>query len=276
MKNCIKLICLDLDGTTLKDISNISKENIQSIRKANDKGIKIALTTGRLFIHGMYFSKIIGIDSYIIGNNGTYVYDTSKDKIIYSSFLGVDNLVKIYKFVKGKNFNVHYSTIDTIYSNVSIRDHHNETEKGNYAMKEVIVENEEEWISIFEKHGNEICKAVAYSDEISKLEILINEIKNTNEFEVEYSWENTVEILKKGDGKGTGVRNLKNYLGINTNNVMCIGDSENDISMFGESGYKVAMGNAIEILKEKSDFVTLGVLENGVSYAIEKLLEQYS
>ena len=272
---CIKLICLDLDGTTLKDISNISKENICSIRKAYHKGIKIALSTGRLFIHGLYFSKVINIYSYIIGNNGTYVYDTLNDKVIYSSFFGVDNLVKIYKFVKGKNFNVHYSTIDTIYSNVSISDYHNESNKGKYAMKEVVIEDEKYWYSVFEKHGNEICKAVVYSDDIAELELILNEIRDTNEFQVEYSWENTVEILKKGDGKGTGVKILKNYLGIDTKNVMCIGDSENDVSMFVESGYKVAMGNAIDILKEKADFVTLDVLDNGVSYAIEKLLEQY-
>ena len=58
MENNIKLICLDLDGTTLKDISNISEKNIDYIRQAYNKGIKIALTTGRLFVHGMYFSKL--------------------------------------------------------------------------------------------------------------------------------------------------------------------------------------------------------------------------
>ncbi|EIA29412.1 Putative hydrolase of the HAD superfamily, partial [Candidatus Arthromitus sp. SFB-4] len=68
MHSNIKLICLDLDGTTLKDISNISEGNIEYINKAYNSGIKIALVTGRLFIHCLYFSKVLGIPIYAVGN----------------------------------------------------------------------------------------------------------------------------------------------------------------------------------------------------------------
>lgn len=273
MENNIKLICLDLDGTTLKDISNISEKNIDYIRQAYKKGIKIALTTGRLFVHGMYFSKVLNIPTYIISNNGTYVYDVGKNLIVYSSFFGVDNLVKIHKFVKKKYFNVHYSTIDTIYSNSVLEDYDDEDKKGEYAMKEVVIEREESWEDIFKNHGGNICKVVVSSDEIEKLEDMLIRIREIGDFEVEYSWVNTVEILKKGEGKGTGIRNLKKYLNLETENIMCIGDGENDISMFKECGYKVAMKNGIDKLKDMADFITLDVSEDGVAYAIKKLLE---
>lgn len=273
MENNIKLICLDLDGTTLKDISNISEKNIDYIRQAYKKGIKIALTTGRLFVHGMYFSKILNIPTYIISNNGTYVYDVDKNLIIYSSFFGVDNLVKIHKFVKEKYFNVHYSTIDTIYSNNVLKDYDDEDKKGEYAMKEVVIESEESWEDLFKNYGSNICKVVVSSDEIEKLENMLIKVREIGDFEVEYSWVNTVEILKKGEGKGTGIRNLKKYLNLKTENVMCIGDSENDVSMFKECGYKVAMKNGIDKLKDMADFITLDVSEDGVAYAIKKLLE---
>ncbi len=275
MDKHIKLICLDLDGTTLRDISTISDRNVYSIKKAYDMGIKIAFVTGRLFVHSMYFSQVIGIKPYIICNNGTYVYDTISGSLLYSSFLGVDNLVKIYKFVKGKNFNVHYSTIDTIYSNTEMKDYVNEHVKGKYTMNVFVVYSEDYWKSIFKNKGDQICKAVIACDDNKKLEIVLEEIRKTDEFEVEYSWINTVEILKKGDGKGNGIKVLKGYLGLNTENVMCIGDGENDISMFCESGCRVAMGNAIDKLKDKADFITLNVSEDGVAYAIERLLENY-
>lgn len=273
MKKDIKLICLDLDGTTLKDVSNISEENIRYIRKAYDSGIKIALTTGRIFVHAVYFSKILNIPAYVISNNGTYVYDTEKDIKIYSSILGVENLDKIHKFVNEKDFHVHYSTIDTIYSNIAVEDYHDEHLKGEYAFKEVVVNDDDMWKDIFKNHGNDITKVVISSENMDKLKELITKVKNIGEFEVEYSWINTLEILKKGEGKGTGVRNLRNYLEIDKENVMCIGDSENDMSMFKECGYKVAMGNAIDKLKQEADFVTLDVSQDGVSYAIKKLLE---
>ena len=102
---------------------------------------------------------------------------------------------------------------------------------------------------------------------------MLIKVREIGDFEVEYSWVNTVEILKKGEGKGTGIRNLKKYLNLKTENVMCIGDSENDVSMFKECGYKVAMKNGIDKLKDMADFITLDVSEDGVAYAIKKLLE---
>lgn len=273
MDNNIKLICLDLDGTTLKDISSISDENIKYIRMAYEKGIKIALATGRLFIHGLYFTKLLDIPTYIIGNNGTYVYDCEKNKVIYSSFFGVENLEKIHKFVGEKHFNAHYSTIDTIYSNNKIKDYHDEENKKEYSMKELVIDNDDQWISIFTNYGGNISKVVVSSENNDYLSDLINKIKDIGDFEIEYSWVNTVEILKKGEGKGKGVLELRKYLNIDKENIMCIGDSENDISMFRESGYKVAMNNAIEKLKSQADFITLDFDKDGVAYAIKKLLE---
>ena len=128
---------------------------------------------------------------------------------------------------------------------------------------------------MFDLHGNIISKAVISSNDNNEIENLVNELKPQGFFELEYSWENTLEILKKGEGKGTGLKNLKNYLGIDTERIMSIGDSGNDISMFRESGYKVAMGNAINELKLMADFITSTVYDDGVANAIEKLLLGY-
>ncbi len=275
MSNNIKLICLDLDGTTLKDVSNISKRNKDMIKKIHEQGVKIALASGRILSHCLYFSELMEVPAYIIGNNGTYVYDSKNKKDIYSSFLGVDNLLKIHNFVKGKSFNVHYSTTDTIYTNMNLSVYHNEEEKGKYAMKEIVIpggKDDTQWQSVFENNSNQILKAVISSEYEHQIEELIKTISPKDLFEVEYSWENTIEILKKGEGKGTGLKNLKKYLDLKTEDVMCIGDSGNDISMFKESGYKVAMGNAISQLKSMADFVTLNVNEDGVAHAIEKIL----
>ena len=271
----IKLICLDLDGTTLKDISGISQKNINSIRKAYESGIKIAFSTGRLFVHALYYSKVIGIPTYIISNNGTHVYDTNNDLELYSSFIGVDNLTKIHKFVKEKYFNVHYSTTDTIYSNRKIENIEHEYKKCEYSLRNIILKDTKDWDLVFKNHGHKIFKACVSGDDKHVFESILDKMRKENEFEIEYSWLNTAEVLIKGEGKGKGVRVLKNYLNLQSENIMCIGDSENDVSMFRESGYKVAMGNAIDKLKDLSDFITLNVANDGVSYAIEKLLEQY-
>lgn len=275
MNKDIKLICLDLDGTTIKEVLGISEKNIESIRKAYSKGIKIAFATGRLLLHAMYYSKILNIPTYIISNNGTHVYDTEKELELYANYIGVDNLVKIHKFVKENYFNVHYSTTDTIYSNTLIENSEYEKEKGDYSMNNIVLNTPKEWDEVFKNEGHKIFKACVSGIDEKIFENILDILRKDNKFQIEYSWVNTAEVLNKGEGKGKGIRILKEYLNINSENIMCIGDSENDVSMFSECGYKVAMGNAIDKLKEKADFITLDLDNDGVSYAIEKLLEQY-
>ena len=79
-----------------------------------------------------------------------------------------------------------------------------------------------------------------------------------------------LEILDKRVTKGTGVKSLADALGIKAEEVMAIGDQENDIAMIEYAGVGVAMDNAIPAVKEAANFITKSNLEDGVAYAIEK------
>lgn len=78
------------------------------------------------------------------------------------------------------------------------------------------------------------------------------------------------EILDKRVNKGTGVKSLAEALGIKPEEVMAIGDQENDIAMIEYAGMGVAMDNAIPSVKEVANFVTKSNLEDGVAWAIEQ------
>ena len=79
-----------------------------------------------------------------------------------------------------------------------------------------------------------------------------------------------LEILDKRVNKGTGVKSLADVLGIKPEEIMAIGDQENDIAMIEYAGIGVAMDNAIPSVKEVANFVTKSNLEDGVAFAIEK------
>ena len=81
-----------------------------------------------------------------------------------------------------------------------------------------------------------------------------------------------LEILDKRVTKGTGVKSLADALGIQPEEVMAIGDQENDIAMIEYAGVGVAMDNAIPAVKEAANFITKSNLEDGVAYAIENML----
>ena len=79
-----------------------------------------------------------------------------------------------------------------------------------------------------------------------------------------------LEILNKQVNKGQAVRILAEQLGITADEVMAVGDQENDLAMLSYAGYGVAMGNAIESVKQQARYQTATNAEDGVAQAIQR------
>ena len=54
---------------------------------------------------------------------------------------------------------------------------------------------------------------------------------------------------------------------------MSIGNEKNDIPMLEQTGFPVAMANSVDELKKHAKFITKSNLQNGVAYAINKLID---
>ncbi len=80
------------------------------------------------------------------------------------------------------------------------------------------------------------------------------------------------EILKKECNKSVGVREVAAKYGINRDEIICIGDSDNDYHMVEYAGLGVAMANAYDSVKSVADEVTLSNSEDGVAHIVEKYL----
>jgi Cof subfamily protein (haloacid dehalogenase superfamily) len=127
---------------------------------------------------------------------------------------------------------------------------------------------------IIEENYQIILKVVIVSDmdEIGELKKLRNEIINMMDVEVVSSAENNIEIMSKGISKGNAVKILGDIYGISKDEIICIGDSENDISMIEYAGLGIAMANATDDLKAAADYVTDTNDNDGVAKAIEKIV----
>jgi hydroxymethylpyrimidine pyrophosphatase-like HAD family hydrolase len=77
-----------------------------------------------------------------------------------------------------------------------------------------------------------------------------------------------VDIIAKGGGKRTAVEQYCRLQGWKPEEIIAFGDGENDIPMLEIAGIGVAMGNAGQIVKDKADYVTLTVREDGVCAAL--------
>lgn len=72
--------------------------------------------------------------------------------------------------------------------------------------------------------------------------------------------------------KGMVVRRLAAMLGVPSAEIACIGDMPNDIPMFAESGFAIAMGNADASVKDNADAVTDSNEQDGFAQAMERFI----
>ena len=69
--------------------------------------------------------------------------------------------------------------------------------------------------------------------------------------------------------KGDGITFLLNYLSIDKSNSYAFGDGDNDLSMFKAVGNKLAMGNAVDTLKQQANIITKDFNNLGLIYDLK-------
>ncbi|MBU3134078.1 Cof-type HAD-IIB family hydrolase [Clostridium gasigenes] len=270
-----KLICIDMDGTLLNTDNQVSDDNIKALKKATEMGIHIAITTGRIYASAKYYSGIVGIDAPIITANGASIKDSGDGNVIYNNPIPSDILIGCAEILKKHNLKANFTTGDTIFTSYEIPETHsykitNKIVPNEFKVNFLVFDDIKDGISKFE---GKILKCFVGED--GNLEGFRNartEITKTfgNFLHIVSSGVNNFEIMQKDSSKGNAAKMLAKRLGITKDEVICIGDSENDLSMIQFAGMGVAMGNAMDLLKSEADFITETNNNSGVAKAIEK------
>lgn len=269
-----KLICIDMDGTLLNSNNEVSADNINALKKANEMGIHIIITTGRIFASAKYYSTLIGIDAPIITANGASIKDKGDGHVIYSNPIPTHILIEVAKILKSHNLKANFTTSNTIFTSYEIPETHtykimNKIVPDDLKVNFITFNNITDGFSKFE---GDVLKCFVGED--INLEGLANARKEitdrfSEDLHIVSSGENNFEIMQTLSSKGNAAKRLSEKLGINKDEVICIGDSENDLSMIQFAGASVAMGNAMELLKSEADYITETNNNSGVARAIE-------
>lgn len=284
----IKLIALDMDGTTLSPELTISQENKEAILAAQSNGIEVVIATGRSFIEAYDPIQNVGLDLPYICLNGaevrdqsgqllaaTHLYENDVPKITsildsetidYQLFIGsemytksIDGIVDI--FVQLAEAAHQIPPIEKIRAEVMDR-----VEQG--AIHQI-----DSFDAIIEKHSNEIYKIFGSSQNPLKLDQAREKLKPLPRIAVSSSGAGNLEITSIHAQKGIAVERYAKTKGISMENVMVIGDSYNDLSMMKRAGHPVAMGNAPADIKAACKTVTATNEHSGVALAIEAILQ---
>jgi len=267
-----KMLVTDMDYTLLNKEKKVSDRNREALRRAREKGVHMVVATGRIYTSARIYAKLLGLDTPIIASNGAIIRDASKT--IFRDILSQDTVREMLRLCHKYGAYCHFFTEDTIYSekliNVSLR----YTEWNKYVGEEDqvkirIVDDGEE---IIEGAKSEVLKAVVFDEDDEKIQKLRDGIMETGIVSVSQSMKHNLEVMNKGVTKGNAVRILAQIYGINREEIIAIGDNENDISMIEYAGLGIAMGNAEELLKRAADHITGDYQEDGVAEAIEKFI----
>lgn len=267
-----KLICTDMDGTLLKDDKQISKATLDTIAKAHEKGVKLAITTGRIFVSAKYYAHLIGVKAPVIASNGAYVRDGNN--VIYQCILGKESCNEILSIFKKYDLIPHLYTTDSLYT--SNRKYTSQFyEKGNKLVPKdyrINIEKIDDWQKLIKSEGDNILKAVAIDDDLEKLKKAKEEFKALGKYEVVSSFSCNFELMNKEVSKGKAVERLTKYYNLTKDEVIAIGDNENDLSMIEYAGLGVAMENGEEIVKKSANYITSSNEDDGVRKVIEKFV----
>lgn len=272
-----KLICIDMDGTLLDTKKQISNANKQALKAAHDKGVHIVITTGRIYCNAAYYSNLIEVNSPVIAANGALIKEKNKTEPIYKCViperLNMDILRLCNKYKVSPNF---VATRDlycgTLRMGYGVYYFVYKTKMKESNVKIHIVKGKRNWDNVIKKQADEIIKCEIYDNNISKIKSIKKDLEALGELEVFSAGETGLDITSRHVSKGTALKFLAQHYNINEDEIIAIGDSDNDIDMIESAGLGVAMGNAIEAAKKNADYITSTNDQDGVAQVINKFV----
>ncbi len=268
----IKLVAIDLDGTLLDPNRQITEEVRKTIAKAKAAGVKIVITTGRPLPGVVEILKTLALTEqgdYVITYNGALVQRATGEEFIKETLTSEDWL-DLDAAARKIGLPIHAITREGIYTP--------NRDLGKYTVQEAQMVQ----MPLYFRQPEEIAAL-----EIAKV-MMVDEPQALNdgiaylpfEFFERYNMVKStpyyLEFMNKKASKGSAVKHLAEKLLLDLDEVMAIGDEENDRSMLEVAGNPVVMENGKAELKKIAKYVTKSNAESGVAYAInEWVLKDY-
>lgn len=266
----IKLIAIDMDGTLLNPQHEVTPRVKQAIQAARDKGVAVVLATGRPFIGIQRYLAELGLQQegqYCISNNGALVQKADTGECVAEVAVSFDDY--LYYEQLARELGVHFQALTQTHLYTANKD------ISRFTIHEASLTGIPlRYRPVEEMDASMTFPKVMMIDEPELLDAAIARLP------AEARARNTIlksspyflEILNKQVNKGAGVKALADRLGLRREEVMALGDQENDLAMLEFAGTGVAMGNGIDSVKAIAQFVTTSNLEDGVAVAIEKFV----
>ena len=258
-----RLVALDVDGTILNSESKLTEPVKQSILNLSQQGVKIIIVTGRNSFSVNRLMGQLGLDLSYVSSAGATIYNAEQKKVIGSYTLSKTAVKPLVEAGVAAGAGLFVEQPDNLlwYGN-------------------------DEFLGWIEKHGILAMRRLKTPDEMMTQDVLKITFVNYHENHLPleeriramnlpiymvFSMPIYLEVTAAGINKGAAIEKLTRSLGVELEDVLAVGDSENDLSMFEVAGTAVAMGNANQNVKNAADYVAPSNDEDGLAWVLNNL-----
>ncbi len=267
-----ELLVLDVDGTLVNTEKKITEKTRAAIIECQQKGIKVAIASGRCTEGIRHQAKEIKLDEfggYLISYNGGRITNFRTGEIVYNIPLPEGMIHELYDYSQKEHTGIltyykgeiishsdtdPYIVLDAKGCDIPIRvpqDFHKEVD---FPVNKCILTGEPEHLAVLEKK--------AAKDFEGRLSVYRSE-------------EFYLEMMPLGVDKAYGVSKLLQRLGYRRGQMICCGDGFNDLPMIEYAGVGVAMANAPEELKKRADYIAPSCDEDGLVEVINRFVKDW-
>lgn len=261
----IKAVFIDIDETLTNSQREVTEKTKLEIKKCVENGVKIILTSGRSRREAMDFQEQIGTSPYIVSSNGASAYDAENGVEIYNERIDPQMVLQLIKHSRENGYRIKLNYKDLLVMNEAAYPDEKDKEVSYEELEKVAVEEQ-------------IVQCVITSTDFEKMKVFRDYIKNecvgiavANESkrfknpDLKPSRNYYCDVASVKVSKGNAVKAVCEYFEIKPEEIVTIGDGENDLSMFELTPNSVAMGNSLPEIKEKANYVTSSNDEDGVA-----------
>jgi len=261
----IKAVFIDIDETLTNSQREVTEKTKLEIKKCVENGVKIILTSGRSRREAMDFQEQIGTSPYIVSSNGASAYDAENGVEIYNERIDPQMVLQLIKYSRENGYRIKLNYKDLLVMNEAAYPDEKDKEVSYEELERVAVEEQ-------------VVQCVITSTDFEKMRFFRDYIKNecvgtavANESkrfknpDLKPSRNYYCDVASVKVSKGNAVKAVCEYFEIKPEEIVTIGDGENDLSMFELTPNSVAMGNSLPEIKEKANYVTDSNDEDGVA-----------
>ena len=261
----IKAIFIDIDETLTNSQREVTEKTKSEIKKCVENGVKIILTSGRSRREAMDFQEQIGTSPYIVSSNGASAYDAENGVEIYNERIDPQMVLQLIKHSRENGYRIKLNYKDLLVMNEAAYPDEKDKEVSYEELERVAIEEQVvqcvitstdfEKMKIFRDYIKNECVGIAVA----------NESKRFKNPDLKPSRNYYCDVASSKVSKGNAVKAVCEYFEIKHEEIVTIGDGENDLSMFELTPNSVAMGNSLPEIKEKANYVTSSNDEDGVA-----------